>query len=63
MLSVEMGGLPPINSVLLPAGRSSNIFCRPVLPSGKANVRSETLIVGKLGIVPLPRREIILVAS
>lgn len=30
-----------------PAGRSREMFCRPVLPSGKAKVRFLTSIVGE----------------
>lgn len=36
-----------------PAGRSRVTFCSPVLPSGKAKVRSWTWIVGEFGLEPI----------
>ena len=42
-----MGGLPPISREREPAGRSRAILERPVEPSGKAKVRSRTVIVGE----------------
>jgi len=50
VLSYEVegdGGVPPIRRVREPAGREREMFCRPVLPSGKAKVRSLTSIVGE----------------
>ena len=38
--------LPPIKRVREPAGRFREIFCRPVVPSGKANVRLVTVMFG-----------------
>lgn len=46
------GDEPPIRRVREPAGREREMFRRPVLPSGKANVRSLTSIVGE-GIFPV----------
>lgn len=45
-----------MSSVREPAGRSREMFWRPVLPSGKAKVRSLTSIVGE-GILTAARRE------
>lgn len=43
----EGGLLPPIRRVRLPAGRSRLTSLRPVVLSGKVNVRLLTVIVGE----------------
>jgi hypothetical protein len=45
--------LPPIKSVREPAGRSREMFFRPVVPSGKANVRLVTVMLGLGGLAAI----------
>jgi hypothetical protein len=45
--------LPPIKSVREPAGRPKEIFCSPVVPSGKANVRFVTAMLGLGGLAAI----------
>ena len=47
---MESCHLPPMRRVREPAGSSSKMFCRPVVPSGKAKVRSLTETFGEGGL-------------